>query len=158
MNNDRIQINSINKSLDLISNELQYLDLREFIALNKIVLEGSQHKEIINQVKAKFLNLALKRMSNQKERETKVFFKTLKEENLQGGREGKAKMLDTQIDYLLNQGDELKELYYKCYYKIKQIKTQKDNKDKLEYKKYQSLEKITSDRKNSIIIPLKLSE
>jgi ABC-type tungstate transport system permease subunit len=62
---------NLEKNLEELTAKLGILDLREFIALNKFIIEGDKHTDIINKLKSKFLTEALERMDEAKAKETK---------------------------------------------------------------------------------------
>ena len=89
--------------------------MREFIALNKYLLEAANHKQYINTAKAKFLDIAMSRLNEQKEKDIKNQFQSINENNSLNA----ADKLNTKVEQLLDIGPELKEMFYKCYYQIK---------------------------------------
>lgn len=68
---------NLRKNFEELQHKIGILDLREFIALNKYLLDLEQHHEIINRIKAKFLSVALERMHESKAQAVKSMFKVL---------------------------------------------------------------------------------
>ena len=69
--------NNLAKYLEELTTKLGILDLREFIALNKFIIDGEKHTDIINQLKTKFLSEALERMDETKAKEAKKILNVL---------------------------------------------------------------------------------
>ena len=65
----------LKKNLEELIGKLGILDLREFIAINRFIIEGEQHDDIINKIKSKFLTIALERMEETKAQGIKKIFK-----------------------------------------------------------------------------------
>ena len=65
----------LKKNLEELIGKLGILDLREFIAINRFIIEGEQHEDIINKIKSKFLTIALERMEETKAQGIKKIFK-----------------------------------------------------------------------------------
>ena len=65
----------LNEHLVELTKKIGFLDLREFIALNRFIIEGEQHTDLINQLKSKFVGIALERMDKVKADEVKKIFK-----------------------------------------------------------------------------------
>lgn len=65
----------LKQNLEELIQKLGVLDLREFIAINRFIIEGEQHDEIINKIKSKFLTIAMERMNETKAQDIKKIFK-----------------------------------------------------------------------------------
>jgi len=135
-------VGEIYDNIDELVVKLGYLDLREFIALNKYLLEASNHKDYINNAKAKFLTIAMQRLNKQKEKDISNQFKSI-DEDVSIDKENK---MNKKVDMLIGLGPELKEMFYKCYYKIKNINEKKANINKDDYEKYSLIEKALKEQ------------
>jgi hypothetical protein len=119
--------------LDILVEKLGYLDLRDFVALNKYILEAENHDNFLNRAKASFLNVAMKRMDRLKQFELKNIFQEIEnEESL-----SKSEKRDRKISYMFDNISEAKELFYKYYYKIKEISTKHDRETMDDFDKYE---------------------
>lgn len=65
---------NLRKNLEELTQKLGILDLREFIALNKFIIDGDKHEDVISKMKTKFLIVALERMNESKRQEIKNIF------------------------------------------------------------------------------------
>lgn len=95
--------------------KLGYLDLRDFVAVNKYVLDAKNHKEYINQTKAHLLSIALEMMNKNKNQLLKENFRKIDSENLNTSEKNEKK-----VEFLLENISDAKEFFYKNYYKIKE--------------------------------------
>lgn len=146
---------SYNKLTELVT-KLGYLDLRDFVALNKYILEAKNHDNLVNQTKAKFLAVAMQRLSESKKEEVKKSFKNIEEKFPEiKTKEGRDNL---KIDYMFNNIQGSKDLFYKYYYKLKEINERADNQALDEFEKYEKMiesfnksEGITHDRDRNYI-------
>jgi hypothetical protein len=67
----------LRKNLEELIRKVGVLDLREFIAINKFLIEAEEHNEIMNKIKGRFLSLAIERMDETKVQEVRTLFKVL---------------------------------------------------------------------------------
>jgi len=137
-------VGSIHEDVDDLVSSLGYLDLREYVALNKYLLEAANHKQVINQAKAKFLSIAMKRLTAQKEKEVNTQFAIIDE---QAGVQSDAK-LNQKVNQLIKLGPEMQEMFYKAYYRFKNYNSNKNNQLKDDYEKYQIAEQALKEQEN----------
>lgn len=129
--------------LDELVNKLGYLDLRDFVALNKYILEAKNHKEYINQAKAQLLNTALKKLNDYKRIEVNSHFKKIDQQTTNSNEKK-----DKKVEYLLESVDGSKELFYKFYYKIKQFNESEQDLTMDEFDKYNKIMESLKDDKD----------
>lgn len=127
---------SYNKLNELV-NKLGYLDLRDFVALNKYVLEAKNHESNVNQTKAKFLAIAMQRLSESKKEEVKKSFKRIDEKF--PDIKSKEDKDNVKIEFMFDNVQGSKELFYKYYYKLKELNERADNQALDEFEKYEKM-------------------
>jgi hypothetical protein len=135
-------VQDTNKHLNELVEKLGYLDLRDFIAINKFILQGRNHEENVNQAKAKLLQTAVQKMTELKNTDVINAFKKIDADfdKNQGG--------DIKLDYLFNNFEDSKKLFYKYYYDIKEFKNMEEQKVLDEFEKYEKMMKIKNEIKN----------
>jgi len=127
---------SYNKLNELV-HKLGYLDLRDFVALNKYILEAKSHESHVNQTKAKFLAVAMQRLSESKKDEVKKSFKRIDEKF--PDIKSKEDRDNMKIEYVFDNVQGSKELFYKYYYKLKEMNERADNLALDEFEKYEKM-------------------
>ena len=78
INKDKQEILSQDNKIDLLVNKLGYLDLREFLALNRYILEAKSHSDTLVQAKAKYLEEAVSKLTRKKREEVRNKFSMIK--------------------------------------------------------------------------------
>jgi hypothetical protein len=132
------QKSSEERQLQQLVNKLGYVDFRDFVALNKYVLEAKNHEDLINQTKSKFLQMALQKVNQNQKEELKRNLRKIDEANKDLKTKDKN---DIKIDYLLNNVEESKELFYNYYYKLKELNERDDARTMNEFEKYDKMVK-----------------
>jgi hypothetical protein len=127
---------SYNKLNELV-NKLGYLDLRDFVALNKYILEAKNHENYANQSKAKFLALAMQKLSESKKEEVKKNFKKIEE--MFPDVKNKEERDSMKIEFMFDNIQGSKEMFYKYYYRLKEINERADNQALDEFEKYEKM-------------------
>jgi len=127
---------SYNKLNELV-NKLGYLDLRDFVALNKYILEAKNHENYVNQTKAKFLALAMQKLSESKKEEVKKNFKKIEE--MFPDIKNKEERDSMKIEFMFDNIQGSKEMFYKYYYRLKEINERADNQALDEFEKYEKM-------------------
>lgn len=137
-NNLSSQKSSEDRQLQYLINKLGYVDFRDFVALNKYVLEAKNHDDLVNQTKSRFLQMALQKVNQNQKEELKKNLRKIDEAN----KDLKVKdKNDLKIDYLLNNYEESKELFYNYYYKLKELNERDDSRTMNEFEKYEKMVK-----------------
>ncbi len=116
--------------------KLGYVDFRDFVALNKYILEAQDHESTVNQTKAKFLSLAMSKLTTARKEELRKTFKRLDDRNKELNREQKT---EAKIDFVFNYIDGGKELFYDYYYKLKEMNQRDDARTENEFEKYEQM-------------------
>jgi hypothetical protein len=109
------------RQLEKLVNKLGYVDFRDFVALNKYVLQMALQK--VNQNQKEELKKNLRKV-DELNKDLKV-----KDKN------------DLKIDFLLNNYEESKELFYNYYYKLKELNERDDARTMNEFEKYEKMVK-----------------
>jgi hypothetical protein len=137
-NNLSSQKSSEDRQLQHLINKLGYVDFRDFVALNKYVLEAKNHDDLVNQTKSRFLQMALQKVNQNQKEELRKNLRKIDEAN----KDLKVKdKNDLKIDYLLNNYEESKELFYNYYYKLKELNERDDSRTMNEFEKYEKMVK-----------------
>lgn len=137
-NNLTSQKSSEERQLQHLINKLGYVDFRDFVALNKYILEAKNHEDLVNQTKSRFLQMALQKFNQNQKEELKKNLRKIDEAN----KDLKVKdKNDLKIDYLLNNYEESKELFYNYYYKLKELNERDDSRTMNEFEKYEKMVK-----------------
>jgi hypothetical protein len=95
--------------------KLGYLDLRDFVAVNKYILDAKNHSNYVNQSKARLLSIALNLMNKDKIAQISENFSKIDSENIDPKQRE-----DKKVEFLLENISEAKEFFYKNYYKLKE--------------------------------------
>ena len=66
---------TLERNINELTQKLGILDLREFIAINKFIVDAEHHDDIISRIKTKFLNIALERMDENKAQNVRKLFR-----------------------------------------------------------------------------------
>ena len=128
---------------DLVA-KLGYVDFRDFVALNKYILEAHNHEDLVNQTKSKFLSLAMQKMNVNQKDDIKKSFKKIDEQN----KELKTKdRNEIKLDFMFNNVKDSKELFYNYYYKLKELNERDDSKTMTEFEKYDQMIKNLNNPK-----------
>jgi hypothetical protein len=130
-----------NNNLNELVEKLGYLDLRDFIAINKYILQAKNHEESVNQAKAKLLTIAIEKMNEIKNNEVLNTFKKI-DANLDINNIDKESQ---KVYYLFNNFEDSKKLFYKYYYEIKEFRDMEENKVMDEFEKYEKMMKAKSE-------------
>lgn len=131
-------------NLNQLINKLGYLDFRDFVALNKYIIDASNHEDLVNQTKSKFLQIAMQKMNSYQKEELKKNFRKIDESN----KDSKTKERnDLKIEFMLNNIEESKELFYNYYYKLKEMNEREEAKAMNEFEKYEQMAKSLQDSK-----------
>lgn len=135
INKDKQEILSQDNKIDLLVNKLGYVDLREFIALNRYILEAKTHSDSLVQAKAKYLEEAVNKLTRKKREEVRNKFSMIdtKQELDNSGK------TDQKVEFLLDNYAEIKDLFYKNYYKIKEMSFRELEKSLSDFDKYEML-------------------
>jgi hypothetical protein len=136
------QQSSEERQLRELVNKLGYVDFRDFVALNKFVLEAKNHEDLVNQTKSKFLQMAMQKVNQNQKEELKKVFKKIDDANKELKTKDKNEI---KIDHLLNNVDESKELFYNYYYKLKELNLRDDSRTLNEFDKYDKMVKNLSN-------------
>jgi hypothetical protein len=140
MNDEKYQEGNLNQLI----NKLGYLDFREFVALNKYIVDAANHEDLVNQTKSKFLQIAMQKMNSYQKEELKKNFRKIDESY----KDSKAKdKNDLKIEFMLNNIEESKELFYNYYYKLKEMNEREEAKAMNEFEKYEQMSKSLQDSK-----------
>lgn len=126
------------RSLDHLVQKLGYLDMRDFVALNKYILEAQNHEDLVNQTKAHFLSLAMKKLSDIKRDEMRAHFRKIDEQNQNLSAKERSEI---KIEHFLETIPESKELFYKNYYQLKEINEREETHSLNQFEKYDKLVK-----------------
>jgi hypothetical protein len=135
INKDKQEILSQDNKIDLLVSKLGYMDLREFLAVNRYILEAKSHSDTLVQAKAKYLEEAVNKLNKKKREEVRNKFSMI-ETRQELDSAGKT---DEKVDFLLNNYSEIKELFYKNYYKIKEMSFRELEKSLSDFDKYEML-------------------
>lgn len=135
INKDKQEILSQDNKIDLLVAKLGFMDLREFLALNRYILEAKSHSDTLVQAKAKYLEEAVSKLTKKKREEVRNKFSMI-ETRQDLDAVGKT---DEKVDFLLNNYAEIKELFYKNYYKIKEMSFRELEKSLSDFDKYELL-------------------
>ena len=146
INKDKQEILSQDRSIDILVNKLGYLDMREFLALNRYILEGKNHNDTLVQAKSKFLEDAINVLNKKKRDEIKNKF-SLIDNRQELDSFGKT---DEKIDFLLNNVSEMKDLFYQNYYKIKEMSFREMEKSLSDFDKYEVLRESAKNEDNDV--------
>jgi hypothetical protein len=131
--------------LQALVDKLGYMDFRDFVALNKYIIEASEHESLVNRTKAKFLMMAMQKLSSARKDELKKTFKKLDEKNRDLSVEEKN---DSKIEFIFDNITGGKELFYDYYYTLKEMNQRDDAKTENEFEKYNSIKFALNDPKN----------
>ncbi len=130
--------------LNELVNKLGYVDLKDYIALNKYILQAHNHNENINQTKSKILAIAMEKMSQIKNSEALNHIKMIDSE----GHNQKAR--DTlKLDYFFNNFPEIKKLFYTNYYELKSFKEMEENRLLDDFAKFEKMMEVKDETKNT---------
>jgi hypothetical protein len=130
--------------LHALVQKLGYLDFRDFVALNKYVIEASEHESLVNRTKAKFLSMAMQKLSSARKEELRRTFRKLDDTNRNLSGEEK---IDSKIDFIFENITGGKELFYNYYYTLKEMNQRDDAKTENEFEKYNSMKKEINNSK-----------
>lgn len=146
INKDRQEILSQDNKIDILVNKLGYIDLRDFIALNRYILEGKSHSDTLVQAKAKYLEEAINKLNKKKREEVRNKFSMIdtKQDLNAAGK------TDEKVEYLLNNYSEIKDLFYKNYYKIKEMSFRELEKSLNDFDKYEYLREAAKSNKATL--------
>lgn len=142
INKDKQEILSQDNKIDLLVNKLGYMDLRDFLALNRYILEAKSHSDALVQAKAKYLEEAVNSLTKKKREEVRNKFSMI-ETRQDIDAAGKT---DEKVDFLLNNYAEIKDLFYKNYYKIKEMSFREIEKSLNDFEKYEMLRENAKSR------------
>lgn len=143
INRDRQEILSKDNKIDLLVEKLGYLDMREFLVLNRYILEAKNHNDALVQTKAKYLEEAMGRFTKEKREEVKDKLSIIDSQQKKTQNE----KLDEKINYMLTNYKELNEIFYENYYKIKNMSTKEVEKSLEDFDKYEILNTIAKNKK-----------
>jgi hypothetical protein len=132
-------------NMDELVAKLGFLDLREFIAVNKYVLEAENHVDYVNKAKSNFLKLALSRLNEKKKEEVTNHLRKIDELNPTETAKEKENL---KIEYMFNSIPESKEIFYKFYYKIKELNEKEKHILMDEFEKFNKM-KESLDKKSA---------
>ncbi len=146
INKDKQEIISQDNRIDLLVAKLGYIDLREFLALNRYILEAKNHSDALVQAKAKYLEEAVIKLTKQKREEVRNKFSMIdtRQDLDSWGKQ------DEKVDFLLNNYAEIKDLFYKNYYKIKEMSFREMEKSLSDFDKYELLRENAKSREISL--------
>lgn len=145
--NEQNQLGVEDKNLNELINKLGYLDLRDFLAINKYILEAEKHDDYVNKTKANFLKLALSRLNKKKKEEVTKQFKKIDELNEQEGAKTRENI---KIEYLFDNLAESKELFYRFYYKIKELNEKERSVALDQIEKYNKMVQALNNKKTRV--------
>jgi len=120
--------------------------LRDFIALNRYILEAKNHSDTLVQAKAKYLEEAVIKLNKKKKEEVRNKFSMI-DTRQDLSSSGKT---DEKIDYLFNNYSEIKDLFYKNYYKIKEMSFRELEKSLNDFDKYEYLREAAKTNKTPL--------
>jgi len=143
INRDKQEILSKDDKIDMLVKKLGYLDMREFLMLNRYILEAKNHHDALQQTKAKFLEEALGKFTKEKRQELKDKLSLIDSQ-----QKNPSKKIDEKVDYLLSNYSSLNEVFYENYYKIKDMSHKEIDKSLEDYDKYEILKEISSNSSN----------
>lgn len=145
INKEKQEILSKDNKIDLLVNKLGYLDLREFLALNRYLLEAKTHSDVLVQTKAKFLEEALNKVNKKKRDEARNKFSSI--ENKEITSEEKT---NEKVEFMLDNFAEVKNLFYENYYKIKEMSFREVEKSLNDFEKYEMLKEAAKSDSNPL--------
>lgn len=114
--------NEIILSLNDLISKLGYLDLREFLALNRLALDKSEHKSIVHRIKGTFLSFVLQRSQENQRKVISNFFNEIEILHGRGTEAAESKKLEAAIDM----SPDHKKLFFQMYHAIKQKNHEKE--------------------------------
>jgi hypothetical protein len=135
------EVKDTTNELNELVEKLGYLDLRDFIAINKYILQARNHEEYINQAKAKVLTVAIEKMNEGKNNELLDTFKKLDESNL-----NPSEVQNLKLEYIFNNYEDAKKFFYKYYYELKEFKEKEEQKILNDFDKYEKMMKIRNEQ------------
>lgn len=143
INKEKQEVLSVDNKIDLLVNKLGYLDLREFLALNRYVLEAKNHSDTLVQAKARYLEEAINKLTKRKKEEVRNKFSMIEtRQDIDS-----AAKTDEKVEFLLNNYSEIKDIFYKNYYKIKEMSYREVEKSLNDFEKYEMLRESSKKKK-----------
>jgi hypothetical protein len=142
INRDKQEILSKDDKIDNLVKKLGYIDMREFLMLNRYILEAKNHNDILIQTKSKFLEEALFRFTKEKREEIKDKLSVIDSQ-----QKNQREKTDEKVEFLLGNYSNLNEIFYENYYKIKDLSQREIEKSLEDYDKYEILKEISGNNK-----------
>lgn len=131
--------------LDELVTKLGYVDLRDFVALNKYVLEAKNHTDNVNRTKARLLSIAMDILNQTKNAEVSKIYK-----EIDANYKTTALRNEKKLEYLLENVEEAKTFFYQYYYKIKERNDKEDEQTLDAFEKYEKIIQQKRDRYKEI--------
>lgn len=128
----------IREKLHEVMSKLGYLDYREFLALNKYILEDSTHKNLIDKTKKNIMIIVMDLLDEKRRDELRVAISKIER---QKGIDQQTRD-DSKLDYMFANIKGSAELFYKYYYILKQQNREIEYKYLSQYEKIQELKDL----------------
>ena len=147
---------TIEEEFDNIVKKLEYLDYREFLALNRYIIEDEVHQSLIDKTKKNLVLVALDILDKKKREEVKAIFQkidfddTVKKESGVKIDANEETTSQKKFNYLMNNIKGSSELFYKYYYVLKKQMKEEDYKHLSQFDKIEELKNMKEKEQKSI--------